>query len=891
VPTKITAPGTPDWAVPRPRVGQLITEATRWCPLTVVTGPRGAGKTMALALWAAAESRTVAWVSLDSYYDRPAVFWPYLVAALRRAGVVIPGGPPAAARGQTAHYRLLLGIASALADRDQPVILILDDFHVLSRPQVLNDLDFVLRHAGAGLRLVACARMDPLLPLYRYRLAGHLAEIRTSDLAFSTAEAGLLLAQHGVTLRADSLQSLTRRTEGWAAGLRLAALSMGTHPDPDRFVHELATEDSALTSYLLDEILNVQPPDVRDVLLSTSIFEEFGAEAAREVAGNEHTGEILSALAHANAFIQPAGRGQFRYHSLFAEVLRLKLGHERPGGPAALHRRAARWYERNGSLAEAVRHAVQAGDWVLAARIVIEALAISEIIEPWGDQLLGDEFRAMPPDEAWAEPQPYLVSAAMALSAGQVERCAAALSAAGDLLDRLPADQQAAGLLAATMIQHAVSYRRGDLTTAAAAADQAEQLVGKIPGGQLARHPEIRVRVLAGRGTAELWAGHLGEAARLLESAAETAASAGTGRGRAHCLGRLALVAALRGQLTHATRLANSALAGPAPGQEQPRPGSPDPTALAALALANLQRMELRQARDLLRRADAGLDMTPDRPVQAVSGLLMACSALAERRAGSAIEIIATARCGWSAPAWLEQQLNEIESRAHVALGDIPAALVAAQLAGGSDSPAPGAALAHVWAAAGDAGNARRALEPALAAPGEVPGQVRLQAHLVDAWLCYRSGAHALGRRSLASALRLAEPEQFRLPFAMESFWIEPVLRRNPELAAMHQNLLSPSFRRDRLPARATAPDRTPAAAPAPRSALALAPAPIIEPLTEREREVLRQASAMLTTAEIASELYISINTVKTHFKSIYRKLAASQRGEAVRRARHLALL
>jgi LuxR family transcriptional regulator, maltose regulon positive regulatory protein len=216
-PSKITAPGTPDWAVPRPRVGQLITQATRWFPLTVVTGPRGAGKTMALALWAAAESRTVAWVSLDSHDDRPAAFWSYVVAALQRSGVAIPGGPPAAARGQSAHYRLLLTIASALASQDQPVILILDDSHVLSRPQVLNDLDFVLRNAGAGLRLVACARMDPLLPLHRYRLAGHLAEIRASDLAFSTAEAGLLLVQHGVTLRADSLERLMRRHRGQCA--------------------------------------------------------------------------------------------------------------------------------------------------------------------------------------------------------------------------------------------------------------------------------------------------------------------------------------------------------------------------------------------------------------------------------------------------------------------------------------------------------------------------------------------------------------------------------------------------------------------------------------------------------------------------------------------------
>jgi LuxR family transcriptional regulator, maltose regulon positive regulatory protein len=838
---------------------------------------------MALALWAAAEPGTVAWVSLDRYDDRPAAFWSYVVAALKRSGVAIPGAQPAAARTRSADHPFLVRIAAVLADRDRPVTLILDDFHVLSKPQVLKGLDFVLRNAGAGLRLVACSRMDPLLPLHRYRLAGHLAGIRASDLAFSTAEAGLLMAQHGVTLRAEPLESLTRRTEGWAAGLRLAAMSMGTHPDPDQFVKELATEDSALTGYLVDEILNAQPPEVRDILLSTSILEEFDAEAASEVTGNNHATQILPALMHANVFIQPAGRGRYRYHNLFAEVLRLKLRQGHPGRTAVLHRRAARWYERNGPLTKAVRHASHAGDWPLAASIVIEALAISEIIEPWGDQLLSDEFRDMPQDKAWAEPQPFLVSAAVALSAGQLEDSAAALSVAEDLLDRLPADQQAAGLLAATMIHLALSRRTGDLAAAAVAAGRAELLAGKISGHQLARHPEIRVRVLAGRGTAELWAGHLGDAARIFESAADAAAASGTERGRADCLGRLALVAALRGQLTRAAGLADQAMAGLAADERQPPTRHPNPTALVALALVHLEHMELRQARDFLGQADAGLDVTPDRPVQAVSSLVMACSALAEGRARAAGEIMATARSGWSAPAWLEQKLSLVESRAHVATGDIRAALAAAQLAAGDNSPALAVALAHAWAAAGNRHNAQRALAHALAAPGEVPERVRLQAHLVDAWLCYKRGNHALGRRSLASALQLAEREQLRLPFAMEYRWIGPVLRRDPELAAAHQRLLPSSFRLDRLPARA------PALAPAPRSDQA--PVLIVEPLTGREREVLRQASAMLSTAEIASELYLSVNTVKSHLKSIHRKLAASQRGQAVRRARQLGLL
>ena len=159
-------------------------------------------------------------------------------------------------------------------------------------------------------------------------------------------------------------------------------------------------------------MLNAQPPEVRDVLLSTSILEQVSAEAASELTGNEQAGRILPALARANAFVQPAGGGWYRYHTLFAEVLRLKLRHEHPGRMASLHRRAARWHERDGRLTDAVRHAAQAGDWPLAARMVIDGLAIGEITEPRGGQSLAGQFRRMPRGQAWAEPQPYLVLAA-----------------------------------------------------------------------------------------------------------------------------------------------------------------------------------------------------------------------------------------------------------------------------------------------------------------------------------------------------------------------------------------------------------------------------------------------------------------------------------------------
>jgi len=180
---KITAPGVPDWAVPRPRITKLIAQGRRWCPLTVITAPAGAGKTMALALWAAAQPRPVAWVGLDEFDNRPGVFWAYVVAALRRSGVAVPAVLPAG-QGRDAGHGFLPGLAAVLAAQDPPVTLVLDDLHLLTGPAVLDELGYVLRNAGAGLRLVVSARMDPL-PLHCYRLAGQLTEIRTGDLAFT----------------------------------------------------------------------------------------------------------------------------------------------------------------------------------------------------------------------------------------------------------------------------------------------------------------------------------------------------------------------------------------------------------------------------------------------------------------------------------------------------------------------------------------------------------------------------------------------------------------------------------------------------------------------------------------------------------------------------------
>lgn len=867
--SKITAPDVPAWAVQRPRITGRIAEGTRWCPLTVVTGPAGAGKTMAVAMWAAAEADRVAWVCLDEFDNRPGAFWSYVVAALRRSGVTVPKTLQAIPQEPAGVDGFLLGLTALLAAQDLPLTLVLDDLHLLTEPGTLKGLDFILRNAGSGLRVVVTSRMDPLLPLHRYRVAGQLTEIRADDLAFSAAEASLLLAQHGSTLTADSLESLTQRTEGWAAGLRLAAMSLGAHPDPGQFIKELLTEDSALICYLVDEVLNVQPPEVREVLLSTSILEHVSADAAVELTGDEHAAGVLASLARTNAFVQPLAPGWYRYHTLFAEMLRLKLRLEHPERVAVLHQRAARWHQRDGRLADAVRHAARAGDWPLAAAMVVDELAIGELSERGAGHPLAAEFAAMPADRAWAEPAPYLVAAVLALAAGRRAAATAALDAADGLLDRLPAEREAAGRLASTVVRLTASLREGDMMRAAVAAGRAQRMLARVPEGKLARHPEVGRTVLSGRATIALWSGRLEEAARLLETRLGDADAQGQEREGSGYTGHLALAEALRGRLSRAVALAGRATLGT--GEDQ----CPDAPALVALAFVHLQRNELREARGFLKQADTALGRCPDKLLSTAAYLIAAGGALAEGRATTVVDIVARARSGGPLPAWLDQQLSIVEARAWTAAGDFRAALAAAEQAGSSAEAA--VTLAQARAAAGDGDDIPRLLAPMLAADSQLPNPARLSALLLDARLSYAADDAAHGRRSLESALRIAEREQLGLPLAMERGWLGPVLRRDPELADAHRGLLTLALGHQQLPA--------------PVNAGHQAPILVVEPLTERELEVLVHVSDMLNTAEVADEMYISVNTVKTHLRNIYRKLATSHRNEAVRRARQLELI
>ncbi len=870
--SKITRPDLPAWAVTRPRIDKLIAEGVRG-PLTSVTGPPGAGKTMSIVAWAAAASHpgTLAWLTVDDYDNRPRVFWAYVVAALRRAGVTVPRLVHGPGRAAVDHV-FLARLASVLAGQDPPVVMVLDDLHLLTEPAILDGLSYLLRNAAPGLHLVVASRADPLLPLHRYRVAGQLAEIRADDLAFSVQESGLLLAHHGLTLPTSMLERITGRTEGWAAGMRLAALSLQGREDPEQFVKELETGDSAITSYLVEEVLNAQPAPVRAMLLRTSVLDSFSADLVCELTDDPRWADRLPALARANAFIRPLGHGWYRYHSLFATVLRLKLRIECRGQLTDLYQRAARWCRRNGRLGEAVRYAAESGDWPFAAGMVVDEFAVGQLIEARGHPPLAEAFGGMPRDAVWTQPEPLLVQAATRLFRGRGETSAAPLDAAESMLERRPAGDQIPARLAATLIRLALARRTGDLEAATAASSRAQALARQLPGEVHARHPEVEAQVLTGRGVVELWAGRLDEAAVCFAEGAAGSALAAAYE-RADCLGYLALVEALSGRLGRAAERAEAAA-------DAISSGSDDLTehivagAAVALAWVYLQQGDTREAHAQLKLAESALRTGADKLVSALACAVAAQRGTAGGRATAAVEMIRRAREEWSPspPGWLEARLATLESRAWTAAGDPAAAVAAAQRAG--PGPDATAALAHAWLAAGDEQAARRVLG------SDGPESRELGPALADARLSYGAGDGVRGRRCLERALQLARPEQMKLPFAMERTWLRQVVRRDPELAGAYRELLEP----DVLGPGMALPQKKPSvpAQPAPL---------VVERLSAREREVLAHASEMLSTAEIATEMYLSVNTVKTHLRSIYRKLSATHRSEAVRRAQQLELI
>ena len=279
-------------------------------------------------------------------------------------------GATPAFRGEAVVERLL----SDLSSLDEPLVVVIDDLHELGSADALVLLERFLSELPAALRVALATRQDPGLGLHRQRLTDRLTEVRAGDLRFSLDETRRLLEVDGITLADEAVALLHERTEGWVAGLRLAALTLTKHPDPERFVSEFTGSERTVAAYLMAEELERRPAEVRELLLRTSILEQVSGPLADFLTGSSGSERILQQLEDANAFLVSldAGRSAFRYHHLFAELLRLELRRTSPSIVATLHGEAARWYEEHGSAVQAIRHAQAAGDWPYAARLLAD---------------------------------------------------------------------------------------------------------------------------------------------------------------------------------------------------------------------------------------------------------------------------------------------------------------------------------------------------------------------------------------------------------------------------------------------------------------------------------------------------------------------------------------
>src|SRR5580692_2552688 len=374
--TKLHVPRWRRNLVARPRLSDRLSRGAE-SALTVVSAPAGFGKTTLLAEWlavAAADGRSVAWLSLDQRDNDPALFWTYLVAALNKGAPA--GGAGALARLQPPRPPNEAGLVALLNDLDaisNDVVLVLDDYHVIDARDVQDGMAFLLEHLPPQIHLVIASRADPPLPLARLRGCGELVEIRAADLRFTPNEAAAYLNEvMGLVLTAPDVAALEERTEGWIAALQLAALSMQGREDTTAYIDGFAGDDRYIVDYLAEEVLQRQPEHVQHFLLRTSILDRLSGSLCDAVTGQDGGKAKLTALERGNLFLVPLDdrRQWYRYHQLFADVLHARLLDEQPDDVPDLHRRASAWHEQNDEPSEAIRHALAAQDFERAADLV-----------------------------------------------------------------------------------------------------------------------------------------------------------------------------------------------------------------------------------------------------------------------------------------------------------------------------------------------------------------------------------------------------------------------------------------------------------------------------------------------------------------------------------------
>ena len=905
--TKLHVPRPRLDLVPRPRLAERLDEGLAR-GLVLVCAPAGYGKTVLLAGWARRSRQPVAWLSLDVGDNDPARFWRHGVAALDqgRPGLAERVGPLLGPPAPSSYEGLVTALINELAagpDAGQ-ALLVLDDYHLIDSEAVHSSLGFLLEHRPPGLHLVLASRSDPPLALARLRGGGQLAELRAAELRFTADEAAALLRQgaavSGVTLPETAVTALAARTEGWAAGLQLAALSLRGQPDTAGFTAAFTGSHRYVLDFLTEEVLEHQSEQMRTFLLETSVLERLSGDLCDAVTGRTGSQALLEQVERDGLFLVPLDevRGWWRYHNLFADLLRARLQAEQPGRLAQLHRNAAAWHEQHGLADDAIRHAVTAGEMIWAARL-IEQHADALIYLRGEGPTVQRWLAKLPADLIGSRPRLLLAQAALADASGRVEAGETMLDAA----ERASADAagepfeptvgRATSMLvnvpaAIALDRGYLAELRGDAEATAAFATQAlaelgegEWMLKSIAHGLLA--------------AAEWLRGRLAEAERGLAPSIARWQAAGQFTMIAWGCHHLGQVQRGQGRLDAAVRTCQQAL-------ERSAVSGRAPLAVAGPAYVGLagvayQRNELDTALD---QVTEGIALC--RQFVYTTPLAGGLATLAWIRQGTgdpagALDAIGEAMQAAPVPPGLVNPIPAQRARLLLAQGDLAAAARWAEDCGLTADDEPDYArepghllLARVLLAQGRPGQALALLDRlhAAAVTQERTGSL-IEIGALRALALAASGQDAGAVNALADVLTLACPQGHVRVFADEG----------PPMAALLTRLIGAQQAGQ---AAAGVPPGCLArlqrafdighTGPGPRSGTAPVAVPgLIEQLTSRELEVLTMLAAGRSNQAIAAQLVVTLDTVKKHVSHVLGKLGAASRTEAVARARDLGLI
>jgi LuxR family transcriptional regulator, maltose regulon positive regulatory protein len=865
----LVIPTPPSPLVLRPHLFARLSEGIEG-PLTLVSAPAGAGKTALLSSWLSTDPRPVAWLSARRQLGE-ATFWAEWLAAIKR---VVPArsslGRLSAPRTGTPPT-FVLELLNGFAELEEPVVVVVDDFQLVKSVEISATIEQLLRAAPASFRLVLSTRHDPMLPLHLLRASGELTELRARDLAVTPEEAQELLEGLGVELDAAAFSVLIEQTEGWAAGIRLFTLSHRAKLRDGAELTQLEFDDRPASEYLLAEVLRGQPDDVQDFMLATSIAERFTPDLADTMTGRTDSGQIAERLVAENLFVDRLKTHPpwYRYHHLFAELLRAELRHTQRGRIPDLHSRAARWHFEQGSPMEAVHHALTAGDLELLTMCLVDGWF--ELIARTDTAFQDDVLARIPEADVDASAELSAVLASVDFINGQYRSGSRRLERARKLWPKGAARPVKAVLTFAELLR---ATSRGAFNDVGRLSRALLQVADEGRFSSQARDT-LRAIALSHLGLAEVAVEELAEAERHLTEALEVSRVADVPYAELASMGGLAWLELIRGRLRRAGRIARAGVElAQARGWEHSAQAT---LSLSALALVEQEWDDLEAAEGHGRELSETARRADDVTGRAWSAAIHASLSLAGR--GGDVELALERLRGTKSDVKglqsprLHRAFAGLEARLLAAGADHEGAASVADQAVESHPSSPGlrAVRARLLLESGDAESALAALEAPTDAAYPI---VAVERDVLRALALRASGQEARALAELEAALAQAEPEGIRRPFLSAGPGVRELLAEHLRKAVSHRWFASELLRR----------------LEGGNGSIVL-PAELLEPLSAREGEVLRFLPTMMSNADIASELFVSVNTVKTHVKSIYRKLDVTRRQDAVRRARQLHLL